>query len=211
MKTPLLKVLVILSTCVTFNFLNTSRISRAEYKPNLLAQIPGHPCAFATVEPVKTTKKIELKQFGIKVEIPSNFRTMLDKNGKVEIVDPGTFKMLQCFARGGKGGGRGYGSDSFMIIANSQNITPKQAAQRELNKLTDGIPSISTQNWKNIEVTILEIKDVGVDRGLGYYKLPNINGVVQIDPGGFGYGASRENVISLLKSMRLIDSSQASN
>jgi hypothetical protein len=52
--------------------------------------------------PAKTSRTLELPQFGIDIDIPKNYRAMSLKNGSVGILDPDQFEILSCTARGGK-------------------------------------------------------------------------------------------------------------
>lgn len=66
----------------------------------------------------ETTRSLELPQFGLNLTIPDNFRAILRNNGAVEIVNPGTYQVLQCVAQGGQALGRGYAS---MIVRSTNN------------------------------------------------------------------------------------------
>lgn len=54
--------------------------------------------------PSSTTRTVDLKQFGIQVKIPNNFRTMLRNDGEVWIVNPVDYDLIACSVRGGIGG-----------------------------------------------------------------------------------------------------------
>ena len=47
-----------------------------------------------------TTRSVELEQFGIRITIPSTYRTMLHNDGTVGIYPPGSYLHLQCLAKG---------------------------------------------------------------------------------------------------------------
>ncbi len=225
MKINLQRVSALLSTCLTVNILSNSEISKAvnidvssSHKPhnqsikiNRIAQKQTVDCGFAYVDPANTRKTIQLKQFGINIDIPSNYRAMLHNDGKVEILDPGSFKMLQCIASNSNTTGQGYPSDSFKLVPNSQNLSPKQIVAKRVKQLNSeyGTPSITTHNWNNVEVTILEVTNAPVDYAIAWYKLPNVDGVVEIDAGGVDYSTNREVIVQLLETIRAIKSPAA--
>lgn len=54
--------------------------------------------------PSSQTRTVDLKQFGIQVKIPDNFRTMLRNDGEVTILNPVDYDLIACSVRGGRGG-----------------------------------------------------------------------------------------------------------
>ena len=68
-------------------------------------------------EPASETRRtVELSRFGIAVAIPENYRTMQLQNGSIKILHPADFDMLQCIARGGRGG-HGFYSETIDLVA----------------------------------------------------------------------------------------------
>lgn len=53
----------------------------------------------------ETNRTVELPDFDMTIEIPSNYRTMKRQDGSVQIVHPDTFEFFQCTAQGGIGRG----------------------------------------------------------------------------------------------------------
>ncbi len=78
----------------------------------------------------ETTRELELPQFDLKLTIPSNFRSLLRNNGAVEIVNPGTYEVLACVARGGRALGRGYASVIVRSMDNSKNLDLRQFVEQ---------------------------------------------------------------------------------
>ncbi len=74
----------------------------------------------------ETTRALELPQFGVTLTIPSNFRAILRNNGAVEIVNPGTYQVLTCVAKGGQALGRGYASIIVRSIKNPKQLNLQQ-------------------------------------------------------------------------------------
>ncbi|TWH62832.1 hypothetical protein [Dulcicalothrix desertica] len=48
------------------------------------------------VEPSKTSKTVRFPKFGIKVKIPSNYKTFPRKDGSISILDPGSYEAVRC-------------------------------------------------------------------------------------------------------------------
>lgn len=59
----------------------------AEYNPR---------CDFEDEEVSEVTRIVKFPQYGIQMEIPENLRTMLRSDGKVEILNNSTYRILQC-------------------------------------------------------------------------------------------------------------------
>ena len=83
-----------------------------------------------SIPAAETTRELELPQFGITLTIPSNFRAILRNNGAVEIVNPGTYEVLTCVARGGRALGRGYTSVIVRSVNNSKNLDLQQFVEQ---------------------------------------------------------------------------------
>ena len=54
--------------------------------------------------PSEARRTVELPSVGVAVTIPENYRTMQLQDGSIQILHPSTFDMIQCTARGGRGG-----------------------------------------------------------------------------------------------------------
>ncbi|PSN11387.1 hypothetical protein C7271_24680 [filamentous cyanobacterium CCP5] len=65
--------------------------------------------------PSDTLRTVELPDFGLAVDIPSNYRAMKRQNGTVEILHPDDFEMLRCIAQGGLGAS-GYYSETIELV-----------------------------------------------------------------------------------------------
>lgn len=78
-------------------------------------------CGIEAEYPSKLSRNIELKQFGVALKIPANYRVMGITDGSVSLVDNGTFKSLECFAKNPNAvGGSGY--DSISIYKSSETF-----------------------------------------------------------------------------------------
>ncbi|AHJ27026.1 hypothetical protein PN465_22850 [Nodularia spumigena CS-584] len=78
-------------------------------------------CGIEAEYPSQLSRSIELQQFGIRLKIPANYRVIAKTDGSVSIVDNGTFKGLECFAKNPHAvGGSGY--DSILIYKSSETF-----------------------------------------------------------------------------------------
>jgi hypothetical protein len=76
-------------------------------------------CGIEQESPSELSRRIELKQFGIALKIPANFRAIARTDGSVSLVNNGTFKSLECFAKNPNAvGASGY--DSILIYKSSE-------------------------------------------------------------------------------------------
>jgi hypothetical protein len=75
----------------------------------------------------ETLRTLELRDFGIAVGIPSNYRAMKLQNGDVDILHPDDYEMLQCVARGGAGA-RGYYSETIRLVAPDPTMSLRDQA-----------------------------------------------------------------------------------
>jgi hypothetical protein len=108
--------------------------------------------------PSSSFRTVKLDRFGVEVDIPSNYRTMLRQDNSVEILDPGTFSIFQCTVQGGLGGG-GYYGERLKIIPRDSSISFQEQAilsmghsNIEIQSYTwNGLPSYlvidSIPNW----------------------------------------------------------------
>lgn len=56
----------------------------------------------AEVPASESLRSLELPQLGVAIAIPETFKTRTLPDGTVEILDPGTFEVLQCVEQGGR-------------------------------------------------------------------------------------------------------------
>jgi len=53
-------------------------------------------CSYPIEENSDTTKVYVYKRFGISMKMPDNLASMLLQDGSIDIIDRGTYKLLQC-------------------------------------------------------------------------------------------------------------------
>ena len=83
-----------------------------------------------------TFRTVKLPDFGIEVDIPSNYRTMRRENGQVEILHPDDFAMVQCIAKGGYGG-HGYYGESIALVKPDPSMSLRDQVMRSMGYSTD--------------------------------------------------------------------------
>ncbi len=74
-----------------------------------------------------TRRTVELPDIGVAVAIPENYRTMQMQNGAVRILHPSAFDMLQCLARGGRGG-HGIYSETIKLVEDDLTMNLREQA-----------------------------------------------------------------------------------
>lgn len=75
----------------------------------------------------KTFRAIKLYHYGIEVDIPSNYRSIKERDGSVKIIHPNYFALFQCIKNGGKGG-QGYESLNIRLVGRDPSISLKEQA-----------------------------------------------------------------------------------
>ncbi|MEA5625295.1 hypothetical protein [Nostoc sp. UHCC 0251] len=104
----------------------------------IVAQAGEVNCTFPQEDPSNKKKIVTLNSMGIKISIPSNYRSMARGDGSIDLVDNGTFQMFDCLVNNPEGvGGRGYNSiniykskakklfsnsESFEVVPNQPNM-----------------------------------------------------------------------------------------
>lgn len=88
-------------------------------------------------EPASSTlRTITLPDFGITVDIPSNYRAMKRDDGSVMILHPKDFDFLQCIRREGKRGGGLY-FQSIQLVEPKNSMNLKQQAEELVGERID--------------------------------------------------------------------------
>lgn len=73
-------------------------------------------------------RTVVLKDWGMQVDIPRNYRTMKRQDGSVEILHPQNYAMIQCILNGG-GGGQGYYSESIRPVKRQAGQSLREQAR----------------------------------------------------------------------------------
>ncbi|WP_375467904.1 hypothetical protein [uncultured Nostoc sp.] len=79
-----------------------------------IAQAKQVRCEYKEEEPSKINRVVPLMRMGIKITIPSNHRAIAKKDGSVELLDSGTYNLLNCLAN--NPGAKGDALDYYSLI-----------------------------------------------------------------------------------------------
>ena len=116
-----------------------------------------------------TNRTVSLPQFGIAIDIPDNYRTMLRNDGSVAILDPTVYELLKCRINEEYAFGGGFGSESIELISN-----PSKLPILELASQYQSVESVSLHHLQGLEGYIL-----ANGSSTSYWvEIPGINGVV---------------------------------
>ncbi len=143
---------------------------------NILPSLAQKKCGNTeVVEASKTTRTLELKKFGIKVKIPSNYRTMLRNDGSIRILDPSAFEATKCAAPHGI-----YFFD-IKLVPNSKKLSLLELAKSSYTKQEGANMKLHNYNINNIEAVLIDSE--GGYGAYGIFKAPGVNGVVEMSAG----------------------------
>ena len=160
------------------------------------------------VEAADTTRDLELEQFGVELTIPSNFRAILLNNGNVKIVDPGTYELLVCIARGEEALGRGFAQILVRTVENPNNVDLRQLVEQNIRENQE-ISPYTFDGQQGYLVTQAQNEDVrGIPNTYAAFWV-----VVDDVPGAVVISSScdcpgqRDRLVSLLERSSLLDHS----
>ncbi|NEO28691.1 MAG: hypothetical protein F6K03_17900 [Kamptonema sp. SIO4C4] len=132
------------------------------------------------VEPAATSRIVELPDFGIQVEIPSNYRTMLFQNGEVGILHPATFAYIQCVVRG-DAYGRGFYADIISQIESEPTVELREQAVRYME--SNGADVSNLERYEQGELSGYIVEHQGGFSGATFFGFsPKNNNILMIGP-----------------------------
>lgn len=126
------------------------------------------------VEAIKATRTVEFKKFGIRIKIPSNFRTILRNDGSVTILDPGSFEAVRCKAP------HGIYYFNIKLLPNPKKLSLVELAKTSYSTAL-GAP-IKLHNYKLKDTQALVIDSQGAYGAYGIFNVPR-RGVVEMSAG----------------------------
>jgi hypothetical protein len=134
-------------------------------------------CRFVKEEQKSAVDRpIVLNQFGLKVNIPSNYRAVLLNNGRVEIVTPGTFDFLTCLRNGGVSPREvTYGYYNIRLIPNPKSESVLTLARRSLPQSKTKYFTYTLQGTPVVILETVSGEIVGA-----YFNVQGIDGIVEI-------------------------------
>ncbi|WP_156119994.1 hypothetical protein [Leptolyngbya sp. KIOST-1] len=163
-----------------------------------------------SVAAADTTRELELKQFGVELAIPSNFRAMLLNSGTVKIVDPGTYELLVCIARGGEALGRGYAQTRVRTEENPDNLDLRQLVEQNIHENQDISPYSFDGQQGYLVTQASNDQPVGIPDSYAalWIETDEAHGAVVISR-SCDCSGQRDRLLSLLERSTMLDSSQA--
>jgi hypothetical protein len=150
------------------------------------------------VKPSTNKRSVNLKQFGIKVNIPENYRTLLRSDGEVTILSAVDYDIIACFARGGAGGGRGFYSERVRKITR-----PVQSSLRSFVIGEYGSKSIVQSLQLDSTSGLLVEHGEGARLYSLFVEIPGIEGIVEIG-NNCDCDTQPEDLINFLKNVSLL-------
>lgn len=135
------------------------------WKPKERMQKYNCPLTHSNEAASQQYKKLRINEEKIEFEIPQNYRTMKLQNGSTIILHPSDFDLLQCTARGGRGG-RGYASQTIQLINIDKSINLKNQAILEATGKTGNLD----ENLSNVE-SVFKFQN---DKMSGYVVVPKL-------------------------------------
>lgn len=129
--------------------LSAAAVGAALLAPTAVAQ-PSHspnPCDHTeAVAAADATRRVRLDQLGVALEIPANYRAVLLNSGAVEIMDPGTYRLLRCRVLGGDPLGRGASTVTLRPVEIPAGSTLRETLNAALaDRVSDADYSVSAE------------------------------------------------------------------
>lgn len=169
----------------------TGAIAQTEFCPD-----PG------PIPAADATRSLALPQFGLNLTIPANFRSILRSNGAVEIVNPGTYQVLNCVAQGGQALGRGYSSTIVRSLPNPEQISLQQFVEQ--NTRLNG--SITPYVWNGKQGYLVRSR---LDRSAQFWLNPKTTPEVVVISSGCDCRGMFDRLLALLEVSNLLESAHS--
>ena len=137
----------------------------------------------ANPPPARTLREVQLKQFGIKVQVPANYRTLLRNDGTVSILAPGDFNLIQCLAKGMPV----KGTDTIQMDTIQRRPNPNQLNLKDYVTQTPDSkfsPKITSVTVNRIDVLVRELPEqAGILEGSAHawYQVNGIDGIIEMN------------------------------
>jgi hypothetical protein len=161
-------------TSITAILIANSAKAFAQNGAILISSRPENCVAsYRQVKPSSTKRTVVFSQFGIKMQIPENYRTLRRKDGDVWIVNPSDYDLIACVARGGQGGqGLYYG-----FIRNVPNVNRSTLRKYILSRYGD-VSTVRPYSFSGLTGSLVQTQSEG---GAAFFvEIPGIQGIVEI-------------------------------
>lgn len=139
---------------------------------------------------VNETRTVKFEQFGIQLEIPRNFRTMLHNDGSISILKPGDFNLIRCLAQGiPVTGTDAIYPQTLRRQPNPENLSLQAFARK---RSLGSSPEISQALINGFEIVFAEIQGQ-FDEAYAWYQVPDVPGIVEVQ------SLNKASLVSLLE------------
>lgn len=156
-----------------------------------LAQSNLPYCNFAEEDPSSIQRTITLTEVGITLAVPANTRAIKTTNGAVELIDNGTFQLLQCINKPNRGvAGRGY----------SYTRIEKSKTDYLYSNVVRGVPG-KERMWIAVKTEYLEDGSKSFDIWL---RIQTPKGIFDISTEQYGPLQTQEEIKDKVEVMRAI-------
>lgn len=184
--------------CVAKMAMMLSPLALVVIGPPLMPPIQSQPLCPNTDDrtPLPTTRQVELKQFGIRVTIPSNFRTILRNGGTVSIAAPGDFNLLTCIAEGMPAPkNNAIAMETIRLRPNPENLNLQSFIQKDPTpNLSD---SVESQTINGFDVLMRQGEAPGSELAYALFQVDGIQGILEVT------APSKIQLLDLLKRIQL--------
>lgn len=134
-------------------------------------------CSMAETPANSRFKPIVLPKLRLAVNIPINYKAFKRSRTTLEIIDSGTYALMQCIARGGSGG-RGYYREEVSVVP---ALTIKQAIQHRVLQNPGTKPSYYSANLNsNVPVTIVELHGPVFITTYAWFVNPQTQNIIEL-------------------------------
>lgn len=156
-------------------------------------------CEDNFVEPSLDTRTYENEQLGFAIAIPSNYRTMRKSNDAIEILNPGTYDLIQCATEAGEIGGITWRTgaleiNTFDINNNDDNLGAIVASTESYLSLNNS--QVVDNNGREMLIGSFYDSHYDVDFFVIYFLSPDGQSLVKID-GATDSQVVRDSIVTL--------------
>lgn len=156
-------------------------------------------CEDNFVEPSLDTRTYENEQLGFAIAIPDNYRTMKKSNDAIEILNPGTYDLIQCATEAGEIGNIKWRTGALEIntfsLSDSEDNLGQIVTSME-SHLSFNNPQVVNNNGREMLIASFYDSHYDVDFFVIYFLSPDGQSLVKID-GATDSQVVRDSIVTL--------------
>lgn len=156
-------------------------------------------CEDNFIEPSLDTRTYENEQLGFAIAIPHNYRTMRKSNDVIEILNPGTYDLIQCATEAGEMGDIRWRTGALEINAFTLN-NPESSLENIVNSIESHLslnnPQLVNNNGREMLIGSFYDSHYDVDFFVIYFLSPDGQSLVKID-GATDSQVVRDSIVTL--------------